>query len=122
MSATNDLDAEVPGEDAPKAEIPKQVLVIDVGGTKIKMLATGQSEPRKASSGLRMTPAKLVETAKQLADGWEYEAISLGFPVSLESMALAPSPATSGLAGLASTMLRLLDCPFGSAMMPRCRH
>jgi polyphosphate glucokinase len=80
MVQASDLDAEVPGEDAPETKIPEKVLVIDIGGTKIKMLATGQTEPRKTTSGLRMTPAKMVEVVKELAEGWEYNAISLGFP------------------------------------------
>jgi polyphosphate glucokinase len=59
---------------------PKQVLVVDIGGTKLKMLATGQSEPRKAPSGRSMSPAKMVEVVKSLANDWEYQAVSLGFP------------------------------------------
>jgi polyphosphate glucokinase len=56
------------------------ILVIDIGGTKVKILATGQTEPRKASSGKEFTPAKLVEAVRELAQGWDYEAISIGYP------------------------------------------
>jgi hypothetical protein len=59
---------------------PATILVVDVGGTKVKILATGQTEPRKAPTGPEFTPAKLVETIKDLAKGWEYEAISIGCP------------------------------------------
>jgi len=59
---------------------PKSILVIDIGGTKVKILATGQTEPRKASSGKGFTPGRLVETAQKLAADWEYEAISIGYP------------------------------------------
>ena len=59
---------------------PSKILVIDIGGTKIKALVTGQTEPRKASSGKKLTPSKMVEIVKELAADWEYEAISLGYP------------------------------------------
>jgi predicted NBD/HSP70 family sugar kinase len=59
---------------------PTRILVIDIGGTKIKILASGQVEPRKVSSGRRLTPFRMVEHVKKLAGDWEYEAISLGYP------------------------------------------
>jgi len=68
--------AEVP----PEKKISSKILVIDVGGTKIKILAAGQTEPRKAPSGKELTPGKLVETVRELAKDWEYDAISLGYP------------------------------------------
>jgi hypothetical protein len=56
---------------------PKQVLVIDVGGTKLKVLATGQTEPRKVASGKRMTPARMIDAVKALTEDWEYQAVSI---------------------------------------------
>jgi polyphosphate glucokinase len=62
-------------------EVPEErVLVVDIGGSKFKLLATEQTEPRKAASGKRMTPARLVEAAKKLAEGWEYDLVSIGYP------------------------------------------
>lgn len=71
---------EVPGEAAAEKPAPKSILVIDIGGTKVKILASGQTEPRKASSGKGFTPTRLVETARKLAEGWDYEAVSIGYP------------------------------------------
>ena len=59
---------------------PATILAIDVGGTKVKILATGQTEARKAPSGKDFTPARLVETVRELAEGWDYEAVSIGVP------------------------------------------
>lgn len=56
------------------------ILVVDIGGTKIKLLATGQDTPRKFPSGPTMTAAQMVAGVQQAADGWEYEAVSIGFP------------------------------------------
>jgi polyphosphate glucokinase len=57
-----------------------QVLTVDIGGSNIKILATGQTEPRKRRSGKTMTPVKMVEIVGELAEGWDYEAISIGYP------------------------------------------
>jgi polyphosphate glucokinase len=57
-----------------------KILAIDIGGTKVKMLASGHTEPRKAPSGKTFTPPKLVEEVSQLASDWKYEAISIGIP------------------------------------------
>jgi predicted NBD/HSP70 family sugar kinase len=59
---------------------PTKILAIDIGGTKVKALARGQTEPRKMPSGKSFTPAQMVEQVKTLAEGWEYEAVSIGYP------------------------------------------
>jgi len=69
------------GEQQPTTKVaPASILAVDIGGTKVKILATGQTEPRKAPTGKDFTPARLVETIRTLAAGWEYEAISIGYP------------------------------------------
>jgi polyphosphate glucokinase len=56
------------------------VLVVDIGGTNVKILASGQSEPRKIPSGPEMTPKQMVSGVKQLAGEWKYDAVSIGYP------------------------------------------
>lgn len=56
------------------------VLVVDVGGTHVKILATEQTEPRKFVSGSKLTPNKMVAGVKKLAGDWKYEAVALGYP------------------------------------------
>ncbi len=56
------------------------VLVVDVGGTNIKILVTGQTERRKFPSGSSMTPAQMVAGVKLAADGWAYDLVSIGYP------------------------------------------
>ena len=65
---------------ASQAPPPQKILVVDIGGTKLKVLASGETEPRKITSGRRMTPAKMVEAVKALAIDWEYEVVSMGYP------------------------------------------
>ena len=57
-----------------------KVLVIDVGGTHVKILATGYHEPRKFLSGPTLTPRRMVAGVKKLARGWKYNAVSIGYP------------------------------------------
>jgi polyphosphate glucokinase len=64
---------------AQTAKSPR-VLVIDVGGTNVKMLATGQKNPRKYPSGPAMTPRKMVRLVKKSVQDWKFDRVSLGFP------------------------------------------
>lgn len=57
-----------------------KVLVIDVGGTNVKMLASGQDVPRKFPSGSAMTPLEMVQGVQDATQDWEYEAVSIGYP------------------------------------------
>jgi polyphosphate glucokinase len=56
------------------------VLVIDVGGTGVKILATGQSERRKMVSGPTLTVEDMVAGVKELAGDWKYDVVSIGYP------------------------------------------
>jgi polyphosphate glucokinase len=56
------------------------VLVIDVGGTHVKILVTGQKEHRQFLSGPTLTAKQMVAGVKQLAAEWKYDAISIGYP------------------------------------------
>lgn len=58
---------------------PTKILVVDLGGTQVKILATGETEVRKAPSGRSMTPLEMVEVVRELAQDWQYEAVSLGY-------------------------------------------
>jgi polyphosphate glucokinase len=57
-----------------------KVLVIDVGGTNVKVLATGQTEVRKIPSGPKMTAEQMVNDVREATKDWEYEAVSIGYP------------------------------------------
>jgi predicted NBD/HSP70 family sugar kinase len=57
-----------------------KVLVIDVGGTNIKLLATGQKDARKIPSGPSMTASKMVREVKNCAKDWAFDCVSLGYP------------------------------------------
>ena len=57
-----------------------RVLVIDVGGTHVKVLATGRKAHREVESGPTMTAEQMVAAVKHLVPDWTYEAVSIGYP------------------------------------------
>lgn len=57
-----------------------KVLVIDVGGTHIKALLSGETEPRKFDSGPSMNPGEMVKGVKKMTQDWKYDAVSIGYP------------------------------------------
>jgi polyphosphate glucokinase len=57
-----------------------RILVVDIGGTNVKMLASGHENPRKFPSGPELTPEQMVAEIKSVTKDWEYEAVSIGFP------------------------------------------
>jgi polyphosphate glucokinase len=56
------------------------VLVVDVGGTHVKILASGQEERREFPSGSALTAEQMVRGVKELAGDWKYDAVSIGYP------------------------------------------
>jgi len=56
------------------------VLAVDVGGTHVKILATGQKEMREFASGPELTAEQMVVGVKKLAQGWNYDAVAIGYP------------------------------------------
>jgi predicted NBD/HSP70 family sugar kinase len=56
------------------------VLVIDVGGTHVKLLATGRRSPVKFDSGPHLMPAVMVRETLAATRGWRYEAVTIGYP------------------------------------------
>ena len=61
-------------------EAARNVLVIDVGGTHIKVYPIGRRQPIKIDSGADMTPKKTIRAVRAAVDGWRYDVVSLGYP------------------------------------------
>jgi polyphosphate glucokinase len=65
----------------PKTKRPgHRVLVVDIGGTNVKLLATGQQEPRRFPSGPTLTPRRMVNGVKKTVRGWKYDVVAIGYP------------------------------------------
>ena len=59
---------------------PLKVLTIDVGGNNVKVLVSGETEPRKFPSGPKLTPRKMVSGVKAITKDWKYDVVSIGYP------------------------------------------
>jgi len=57
-----------------------KVLVIDIGGSHIKVLATGRKALIKIPSGPKMTASTMVRDVRKATAGWVYDAVSIGYP------------------------------------------
>ncbi len=58
----------------------KRILVLDVGGSHVKMLASGADQPRAFASGPALTPRRMVAKVKAMAKGWRFDALAIGYP------------------------------------------
>jgi polyphosphate glucokinase len=57
-----------------------QILAVDIGGSHVKVLVNGQSEPRRMNSGPNLNAAAMVDGVKHLTADWTYDVVSLGYP------------------------------------------
>jgi polyphosphate glucokinase len=58
----------------------KKVLVIDIGGTHVKALASGRRIAAKLPSGPHLTPRQMVKSVLDATKGWTYDVVSIGYP------------------------------------------
>ena len=88
-----------------------RVLVVDVGGSHVKMLATGEQEPRRFPSGPKLTPAKLVAKVKRATADWKYDVVALGYPGSVLHGRIAAEPFNLGKSWVGFDFEARFDCP-----------
>ena len=101
----------MPKKPAPPASTPHKVLVIDVGGTHVKILVTGQKEPRKIDSGPTITARLMVAAVKKLAQGWTYDAVALGYPGPVVHGRPLHEPANLGIGWVGFDFKKAFGCP-----------
>lgn len=78
-----------------------KVLVIDIGGTHVKVASSDHVVPLKIVSGPRMTAQEMVDQVRAVTEGWEYDAISFGYPgpVANDGPLVEPHNLASGWVG-----------------------
>jgi hypothetical protein len=74
-----------------KKKRKKKILVVDIGGTQVKLMIS-RGERRKFASGPHMTPKQLVKKLKQTVKGWDFDAISIGFPAPVKKGHIVKDP------------------------------
>ena len=101
----------MPKKPAPPAVTSHKVLVIDVGGTHVKILVTGQKEPRKIDSGPTITARLMVAAVKKLAQGWTYDAVALAYPGPVVHGRPLHEPANLGIGWVGFDFRKAFGCP-----------
>ena len=89
----------------------KDILVIDVGGTHVKTLATGQRQSREFASGPTLTPQKMVARVKKLVRGWNYDVASMGYPGPVLHGCPVAEPHNLGSGWVGFNYARAFRCP-----------
>ena len=64
----------------PRFHPTMNILMIDVGGSNVKLMASGHEGRRKVPSGPKLTAAQMAKEVLKATEDWDYEAISLGCP------------------------------------------
>jgi polyphosphate glucokinase len=70
----------VPRRGARGRRAPMNILAIDVGGTHVKVLATGRRKVFEIPSGPKMTASEMVRKVREGTTGWRYSVVSIGYP------------------------------------------
>lgn len=87
------------------------ILVIDVGGTHVKVLATGHTVRRKYASGPKLSAESMVRQVKDLVADWQYEVVTIGYPGPLLHQHIVAEPYHLGKGWMGFNFRTAFGCP-----------
>jgi predicted NBD/HSP70 family sugar kinase len=90
---------------------PLRALMIDVGGTNIKVLCSGETEPRRIPSGKEMTASGMVEAVQKITRDWKYEVVSIGYPGPVGNHGPRSEPGNLGSGWVGFDYAAAFGCP-----------
>ena len=93
------------------AKSSHKILVLDVGGTNIKVQATGHKQPRKIPSGPNMTAKDMVRDVKSATRDWKYDRVSIGYPGPVTACHPVREPVNLGGGWVGFNYKKALGCP-----------
>jgi predicted NBD/HSP70 family sugar kinase len=88
-----------------------KILAIDIGGSHVKALLSGETEYRKADSGPDMTPEKMIEAVRQLTEDWSWDRIAIGFPAAVKQDRIVTDPVNLGPGWVGFDFEAAFGCP-----------
>jgi hypothetical protein len=88
-----------------------EILVIDIGGTSVKLWHTAHEDNRKFASGKELTPDAMVKQTRELLGDWQYEAIALGLPCRVSNGRAVEDPQNLGPGWVAYNFTAAFGCP-----------
>jgi hypothetical protein len=90
---------------------PQKILAVDIGGSKVKFLVSGETEPRKVPSGRELSPAEMVQAVRREARGWKYSAVSIGYPGPVGASGPLSEPGNLGSGWVGFDYAAAFECP-----------
>ena len=84
----------------------KKILVVDIGGSNVKLMISQEEKRRKFASGPKLTPDEAVDEIRKETSDWNFEAISIGFPAPVRTGRSRPTRNISARTGPASILRR----------------
>ena len=111
MTSPGTVALQIDDEQSSSNKPYSRILTVDIGGSSIKLLVTGETEPRRGRSGKDLTPAKMVEVVQDLAKGWVYEAISIGYPGLVGNQGPSSEPGNLGAGWVGFDFATALGAP-----------
>ena len=91
--------------------VPLKILAIDVGGTHVKVLATGRRKPLEIQSGPKMTAREMVRQVREGTTGWRYSVVSIGYPGPVLHGKPVSEPANLGGGWVGFNFAKAFGCP-----------
>lgn len=88
-----------------------KVLVVDVGGTSVKIFASGQQAVRKFRSGPALSPKQMIAGVVEAAEDWVYDAVSIGYPGPVSRGRLLEEPRNLGVGWVGFDFMKAFGCP-----------
>ena len=88
-----------------------RILVVDIGGTRVKLLVTGQTLKRTMDSGPRLTPRAMVAGVKKLTADWKYDVVSIGVPAPVVRGRVVAEPVNLGKGWIGFDFAEAFACP-----------
>ena len=93
------------------ARQPSKILAVDIGGSKVKFLVTGETEPRKIASGPELSPSRMVQEVRRAARDWKYSAVSIGYPGQVGGHGPISEPGNLGHGWVGFDFAAAFECP-----------
>ena len=94
-----------------RRESPQRILVIDVGGSHVKMMLSPASEQRVFKSGSKLTARDMVSKVKALTEDWDYDVVSIGYPGPVVHNRPIAEPHNLGHGWVAFDFAKAFGCP-----------
>jgi hypothetical protein len=71
--------------------VKRKILVVDVGGTHVKLLMSS-TDQREFVSGSQLGPNQFVKRFRETVGGWKFDRVSIGFPAAIRNRRIIREP------------------------------